>query len=84
MFLLLWYLSAECEKRKKYEHDASRTFVRLSSSELVLVAQEMTIKIDQALGPVKLIIHLGDWSLIDRRESYCYDGEADKILRLER
>jgi len=70
----------EYENRKKYDYDALRTFVRLSSSELVMVAQLMARKINQALGPVKVILPLGGWSSIDKKGSYFYDGEADRIF----
>ena len=70
----------EYENRQKYDYDALRTFVRLSSSELVMVAQAMAGKINQARGPVKVIIPLGGWSSVDRRGSYFYDGEADRIF----
>jgi uncharacterized protein (UPF0261 family) len=70
----------EYENRRKYEYDALRTFVRLSSSELVKVAQLMASKINQALGPVKVILPLGGWSSVDKRGSYFYDGEADRIF----
>jgi len=70
----------EYENRKKYNYDALRTFVRLSSSELVKVAQLMARKINQARGPVKVIFPLGGWSSVDKRGSYFYDGEADRIF----
>jgi len=70
----------EYENRKKYDYDALRTFVRLSSSELVMVAQLMARKINQARGPVKVILPLGGWSSVDKRGSYFYDGEADRIF----
>ena len=70
----------EYENRKKYDYDALRTFIRLSSSELVQVAQLMARKINQARGPVKVILPLGGWSSVDKRGSYFYDGEADRIF----
>jgi uncharacterized protein (UPF0261 family) len=70
----------EYESRKKYDYDALRTFVRLSSSELTKVAQVMAKKINQARGPVKVIIPLGGWSSVDKRGSYFHDREADRIF----
>lgn len=70
----------EYENRKKYDYDALRTFVRLSSSELVMVAKLIARKMNQALGPVKVILPLGGWSSVDKRGSYFYDGEVDRIF----
>jgi uncharacterized protein (UPF0261 family) len=73
----------EYENRKKYEYDALRAFVRLSSSELLRVAQVMAGKINQARGPVKVVIPLGGWSSVDTRGSDFYDGEADRRFTVE-
>lgn len=70
----------EYESRKKYDYDALRTFVRLSSSELTMVAQLMARKINQALGPVKVIVPLRGWSSVDKRGSCFHDGRADRIF----
>jgi uncharacterized protein (UPF0261 family) len=70
----------EYENRKKYEYDSLRTFIRLSSTELVDVARAMAGKLNQARGPVKVIIPLGGWSSLDKKGSYFHDGEADTIF----
>ncbi len=70
----------EYEQRKKYDYDALRTFIRLSQSELVMVADVMADKINRANGPVKVLVALGGWSSVDRRGSYFYDGDADSLF----
>jgi uncharacterized protein (UPF0261 family) len=70
----------EYEKRKKYEYDALRTFIRLSSNELIMVSRAMAEKLNQANGPVKVVVPLGGWSSLDKRGSYFYDGQADTIF----
>ena len=70
----------EYEGRKKYDYDALRTFIRLSPDELTMVAQEIARKLNQSRGPVKVVIPLGGWSSVDKRGTYFYDGEADKVF----
>ncbi|UCF85576.1 MAG: Tm-1-like ATP-binding domain-containing protein [Desulfobacteraceae bacterium] len=70
----------EYESRKKYEYDASRTFVRLSHEELIMVAATMAEKLNGARGPVKVVIPKGGWSSVDKRGTYFYDGEADRVF----
>lgn len=70
----------EYENRKRYDYDALRAFVRLSPSELLMVAQVMAGKINQARGPVKVVIPLGGWSSVDMKGSDFYDGEADRLF----
>ncbi|MFC1532150.1 Tm-1-like ATP-binding domain-containing protein [Thermodesulfobacteriota bacterium] len=71
---------AEYQDRKKYDYDALRSFIRLSADEMVMVAREIARKIDQAKGPVKVIIPSGGWSSVDKRGSRFYDKELDRIF----
>jgi len=64
--------------RKKYDYDAVRTFIRLSKEEMMMVANAVADKLNQALGPVKVLIPLGGWSSIDRRGTDFYDAELDR------
>jgi len=68
------------EMRKKYDYDALRTFIRLSEEELVRVADTMAEKLNQAKGPVKVLIPLGGWSSLDRRGTDFYDGKLDRAF----
>lgn len=70
----------EYESRKKYDYDASRTFLRLSYEELNMVAEAMAEKLNKARGPVVLLFPLGGWSSVDKRGTYFYDGEADRFF----
>ncbi|MBA7687124.1 hypothetical protein ES703_95584 [subsurface metagenome] len=75
--------SPEYEDRKKYDYDALRTFVRLSPGELMMVAQLMAGKINQARAPVKVIIPLGGWSSVDRRGTDFHDADLDRVFVAE-
>jgi uncharacterized protein (UPF0261 family) len=70
----------EYELRTKYDYDAARTFIRLSRDEMIRVADVMAEKLNQALGPVKVIIPLGGWSSLDRRGTGFYDAELDRAF----
>jgi len=70
----------EYASRKKYDYDAARTFVRLSHEELIKVADTIAEKLNEAHGPVKVVIPLDGWSSVDKRGSSFYDGEADRVF----
>ena len=70
----------EYNLRKKYDYDASRTFIRLSKEEMMLVADTMADKLNRARGPVKVLIPLGGWSSLDRRGTDFYNAELDKAF----
>jgi uncharacterized protein (UPF0261 family) len=70
----------EYYSRKKHDYDASRTFVRLSEEEMVLVADAMAKKLNKARGPVKVVIPLGGWSSIDARGTDMYDPDIDRFF----
>ncbi len=70
----------EYEKRKKYDYDSSRTFLRLSHEELKEVADTIAEKLNMAQGPVKVLVPLGGWSSVDNKGTSFYDGEADNVF----
>jgi len=70
----------EYELRKKYDYDATRTFIRLSKEEMIMVADTMADKLNKAQGPVKVLIPLGGWSSLDRRGTDFYDAELDRAF----
>ncbi len=70
----------EYNERKKFEYDAARTFIRLSEDELIQVADTMAEKLNKSRGPVKVIVPLGGWSVVDRRGTDFYDGELDRVF----
>jgi uncharacterized protein (UPF0261 family) len=70
----------EYEMRKKYDYDASRTFIRLSKEEMMLVADTMADKLNRARGQVKVLIPLGGWSSLDRKGTDFYNAELDRTF----
>jgi uncharacterized protein (UPF0261 family) len=70
----------EYYERKKFEYDAARTFIRLSEDELILVADTMADKLNKSSAPVKVVVPLGGWSAIDKRGTYFYDEELDRVF----
>ena len=73
----------EYESRKKFDYDASRTFLRLSSEELIMVATTISEKLNKALGSVRVVIPKGGWSSVDKRGTHFYDGELDRVFVTE-
>lgn len=45
-----------------------------------MVADAMAGKFNKAQGPIKVLIPLGGWSSLDRRETDFYDGELDRAF----
>ena len=70
----------EYSSRKKFDYDSSRTFLRLSKEEMVMVADKMAEKLNRARGPVKILIPLGGWSSVDKRGSDFYDRDLDRAF----
>jgi uncharacterized protein (UPF0261 family) len=70
----------EYAERKRFDYDASRTFLRLSRNEMFMVADKMAYKLNKARGPVKILIPLGGWSSVDKRGSDFYDGDLDRAF----
>jgi uncharacterized protein (UPF0261 family) len=70
----------EYETRKKFDYDSSRTFLRLSKKEIIMVARVFAEKLNKAKGEVRLLIPLRGWSSLDREGSPLYDPETDKIF----
>jgi len=70
----------EYHKRRKYDLDKYRTWLRLNPEELRMVAEEFAKKLNRARGPVKVLIPLNGWSSVDRPGSPTYDPEEDRIF----
>lgn len=67
-------------QRRKYELDKDRTWLRLSTDELKQVAEVMAGKLNQAQGPVILLIPTRGWSTADAPGSAAYDPEEDRVF----
>jgi len=73
----------EYQERRKYDLDKYRTWVRLSPDELREVAAAFRKKLNQAKGPVKVLIPLRGWSSVDSPGNPTYDPEEDRIFEKE-
>ena len=67
-------------QRRKYDLDKDRTWLRLSTDELKQVAEVMAGKLNQAQGPVILLIPTRGWSTADAPGSAAYDPEEDRVF----
>ncbi len=67
-------------KRRKYDLDKFRTWIRLSSDELKEVAGAFAAKLNNASGPVSVIIPQKGWSSVDSPENPTYDPEEDQVF----
>jgi uncharacterized protein (UPF0261 family) len=67
-------------ERRKYDLDKFRSWLRLSPEELQLVAREFARKLNQSLGPVKVLIPTKGWSSVDTVGNPTYDPEEDRIF----
>ena len=68
------------QQRKKFDLDKLRTFLRLNEEEIVMVADEFARKLNQAKGPVAVLLPLRGWSSIDGPESPIYEPETDLLF----
>jgi uncharacterized protein (UPF0261 family) len=62
------------------EIDAMRAMTRFPVDEMIIGAKLYAEKINNAKGPIKLIVPLKGWSSIDREGSVLYDPEEDQIF----
>ena len=67
-------------QRRKYDLDKDRTWLRLNTDELRQVAEVMAGKLNQAQGPVILLIPNRGWSTADAPGSAAYDPEEDRVF----
>jgi uncharacterized protein (UPF0261 family) len=68
----------EYHERRKYDLDKYRTWIRLSPNELRQVAAAFREKLNEAKGPVKVIIPLKGWSSVDAPGNATYDPREDR------
>jgi len=73
----------EYYQRKRYDLDSLRSYLRVSPEELAMVAGTFAQKLNQAKGPVKVIIPTRGWSGIDNEGSVLYEPETDRIFTAE-
>ncbi len=67
-------------ERRKYDLDKFRTWIRLSSDELKEVAGVFADKLNQASGPVSVVIPQKGWSSVDSPKNPTYDPAEDRVF----
>ena len=67
-------------ERRKYDLDKFRTWIRLSSEELKEVAGAFATKLNQANGPVCVVVPQKGWSSVDSHENPTYDPQEDQVF----
>lgn len=70
-------------RRRKYDLDKFRSWLRLSGDELKSVAGVFAEKLNRAKGPVRVLIPLKGWSSVDCSGNPTYDPEEDRIFARE-
>jgi uncharacterized protein (UPF0261 family) len=70
----------EFHERRKYDLDKFRTWIRLSSDELKEVAGAFAVKLNQASGPVSIVIPQQGWSSVDSPDNATFDPEEDQVF----
>lgn len=70
----------EYHERRKYDLDKFRTWIRVSPDELRRVAGAFAEKLNEAKGPVKLIIPRKGWSSVDYPGNTTHDPEEDRVF----
>mgnify|MGYP006278081563 FL=1 len=70
----------EYQDRRKYDLDKHRTWIRLSPEELREVAAEFARKLNQAGGPVRVVVPLRGWSSVDAPGNATHDPGEDRIF----
>ncbi len=70
----------EYHQRRKYDLDKFRTWIRLSPEELQEVAQVFAVKLNKAVGPVKVLIPQNGWSSVDQPGNATHDPQEDRMF----
>ena len=70
----------EYHERRKFDLDKLRTWIRLSPDELKKVAGVFADKLNQAKGPVTVMIPLNGWSAADFPGNDTHDPAEDRIF----
>jgi uncharacterized protein (UPF0261 family) len=70
----------EYHERRKFDLDKLRTWIRLSPDELKKVAGVFADKLNQARGPVTVMIPLNGWSAADLPGNDTHDPKEDRIF----
>ena len=67
-------------KRRKYDLDKFRTWIRLAPEELKQVAAAFAEKLNKSTGPVTVLVPSNGWSSVDMPGNPTHDPEEDRIF----
>lgn len=67
-------------KRRKYDLDAFRTWIRMTPKELREVSSIFAGKLNRSAGAIKILVPLKGWSSVDSPGTTTYDPEEDMIF----
>ena len=67
-------------ERRKYDLDKFRTWIRLAPEELKQVAGEFAQKLNNATGPVTVMVPSNGWSSVDMPGNPTHDPDEDRIF----
>jgi uncharacterized protein (UPF0261 family) len=67
-------------KRRRYDLDAFRTWIRMTPKELREVSAVFAGKLNRSTGPVKILVPLKGWSSVDSPDNPTYDPEEDTVF----
>jgi uncharacterized protein (UPF0261 family) len=70
----------EHHKRRKFELDELRTFLRVSDEEMERIAHAFAEKLRAATGPTTFLFPSKGWSALDPPTGHMYDEAQDRIL----
>jgi uncharacterized protein (UPF0261 family) len=70
----------EHHKRRKFDLDELRTFLRVSDEEMEQIAHVFAEKLGQAAGPTTFLFPSKGWSAVDPPTGHMYDEEQDRIF----
>jgi uncharacterized protein (UPF0261 family) len=74
------YAEKYASREKKYKIDDLRILTRYNAEELTSAAKVYAEKLNQAKGPVSILIPLRGWSSLDRKGSVLHAPEEDKVF----
>jgi uncharacterized protein (UPF0261 family) len=67
-------------ERRKYDLDKFRTWIRLAPDELKQVAAAFAQKLNEATGPVTVLVPSKEWSSVDMPGNPTHDPEEDRVF----
>jgi uncharacterized protein (UPF0261 family) len=67
-------------RRRKFDLDRFRTWLRMSPKELKEVARLFSRKLNQSTGPVQIVVPLRGWSSVDSPGMPTYDPTEDALF----